>query len=123
MIPHVNARDEFAWRRDYRLHHVMPDQFKDIELPVNTPVPLLLGVCTAAFGFAMIWRIWWLAIVSLAAIIAIVCIRSFGGSTGTTIPADEVRRLERLATRPSTRSRPETVIPEGVVVLGGGDAR
>ena len=120
VIPHVNARDEWAWRRDYRLHHVMPNQYKDIELPVNTPVPMLLGLCAAGFGFAMIWRVWWLAIASLLAMIAIVCIRSFGGSTGTTIPAAEVERLERLAARPSQRSRPEEALPEGVVVFGPG---
>ncbi len=120
VIPHINARDEWAWRRDYRLHHVMPDQYKDIELPVNTPVPMFLGLCAAGFGFAMIWRVWWLAIASLLAMIAIVCFRSFGGSTGTTIPAAEVERLERLAARPSQRSRPEEALPDGVVVYGPG---
>ena len=62
VIPHVNARDEWAWRREHHLEHIMPERYADIELPVNTPVPMLIGACTAAFGFAMVWRIWWLAI-------------------------------------------------------------
>ncbi len=127
VIPQINARDEWAWRREHGLGQVMPDHFHDIELPLSTPVPMLIGACTAAFGFAMIWRIWWLAILSLISIFAIIIFRSFGGNTGSTIPADEVRRLERSAARPGMHSRPNVPVPGGVVALGiaagRGDAR
>ncbi len=118
VIPQINARDEWAWRREHGLGQVMPDHFHDIELPLSTPVPMLIGACTAAFGFAMIWRIWWLAILSLISIFAIIIFRSFGGNTGSTIPADEVRRLERSAARPGMHSRPNVPVPGGVVALG-----
>ena len=119
VIPHVNGRDEWAFRRENGFDKVMPEHFEDIEIPVNSAVPLMIGAATAAFGFAMIWRIWWLAIVALIAIFAIVIFRSFGGSTGTMIPAGEVRRLERLAGRPLVRPRPNVPIPEGAVAFGG----
>ena len=119
VIPHVNGRDEWAFRRENGFDKVMPEHFEDIEIPVNSAVPLMIGAATAAFGFAMIWRIWWLAIVALIAIFAIVIFRSFGGSTGTMIPAGEVRRLERLAGRPLVRQRPNVPIPEGAVAFGG----
>ncbi len=123
VIPQINARDEAAWRREHGLDQVMPDHFHDIELPLSTPVPMLIGACTAAFGFAMIWRIWWLAILSLISIFAIIIFRSFGGSTGSTIPADEIRRLERLAARPDMHSRPKVPVAGGVVALGVGTGR
>ncbi len=119
VIPHVNGRDEWAFRRENGLDKVMPEHFEDIEIPVNSAVPLMIGAAAAAFGFAMIWRIWWLAIVALVAIFAIVIIRSFGGGTGSKIPADEVRRLERLAVRPVVRPRPSLPVPEGAVAFGG----
>ncbi len=121
VIPHVNARDEWAWRREHRLDQVRPTRFEDIEIPLNTPVPLLIAACTAAFGFGMIWRIWWLALLALAAIIAIVIIRSFGGTTGSVVTADEVAAIERAASRPQPRARPKRVGP-GVVVAFASDA-
>ena len=120
VIPHVNGRDEWAFRRENHLEDVQPERFEDIEIPINTPVPLLIGVCTAAFGFAMIWRIWWLAIAALAAIVAIVVIRSFGGTTGSVIPASEVRRLERAALRLQAVPRPKSLIPGGAVAFAAG---
>ena len=99
VLPHVNSRDEWAWRREHGYADVWPRQFQDIEVPLNTPVPLLIGACAAAFGFAMVWRIWWLAVAALAAIIGIIVVRSFHGSTGSRITADEIGRSERMAAR------------------------
>ena len=114
VIPHINSRDETAWRRERGLLNVQPAHFEDIEVPLNTPVPAMIGACTAAFGFAMVWRIWWLAAISLAAIIALIIARSFGGDTGSKITADEVRRTEQAALR-----RPRPPLPGGRLVPGG----
>lgn len=111
VIPYVNGRDEWAFRRENGLDQVRPDRFEDIEIPVNTPVPLFIAACAAAFGFAMIWRIWWLAALALIAMVAIVVVRSFGGTTGTVIPADTVRQMEYDAVRPRARPRPREAVP------------
>ena len=123
VIPHINGRDEAAWRREYGLSDVAPDRYEDIDIPLNSPVPLLTGVCTAVFGFGMIWRIWWLAALALAAIFAIVIIRSFGGGTGTTIPADEVRRREQRALLPPARPRPRMEVPGAVAAFVAGSRK
>ena len=124
VIPHINARDEWAWRKANGLSDVLPEHYEDIEVPLNTMVPVLLGIATAAFGFAMVWRIWWLAIVAFIAIIAIVVIRSFGGTSGTTITAAEVQRTEHAA---GLRSRPRSggtrsggILPGAAVAYGTG---
>jgi cytochrome o ubiquinol oxidase subunit 1 len=112
VIPNVNARDEWAWRKAHGLADILPDQYEDIEIPLNTPIPLALGAAAAVFGFAMVWRIWWLAIVGMVALFAVIIWRSFGGVTGTVIPADEVRRMELAAgrrSRPASRRVTETV--------------
>ena len=116
VIPHVNSRDEWAWRRENGLADAVPEQYEDIEIPLNTPVPMMLGAATAVFGFAMVWRIWWLALASLIAVFAIVIGRSFGGTSGTVIPADEVRRIEQAASRAGRRSA-GAVLPDGVLAL------
>ena len=124
-IPHINARDEWAFRRENGLADEQPTELEDIEVPLNTPVPFMIGMCGAVFGFAMVWRIYWLAALALAGIIAIVVLRSFGGGTGTVIPADEVRRIERAAMQPRYRPRRAGVLaPEGAIAFDapGGEA-
>ncbi|WP_419729297.1 cbb3-type cytochrome c oxidase subunit I [Lichenicola sp.] len=122
VIPHINARDEWAWRREHHLDQIMPEQYEDIELPLNTPVPMFIGACTFAFGFAMVWRIWWLAIASLIAIFAIVIFRSFDDGEGTIIKADEVRRRDLLAARPPAPRRTDQYIPGAVTAFNAGAA-
>ena len=122
VIPQINARDEWAWRREHDLENVGPEHYEDIEMPLNTPVPMFIGAATAIFGFAMIWRIWWLALFGLALIFAIVIFRSFGDGSGTVIPADDVRCFEREAMRRPARRPREAYVPGGVIAFGEGAA-
>jgi cytochrome o ubiquinol oxidase subunit 1 len=118
VIPRVNGRDEWAWRRENGYAAAEPARYQDIEMPRNTMVPLLLGACTAAFGFAMVWRIWWLAAFTLAAITAIIIGKAFLGGGDTTMPASEVRRMETRATA-SRRPSADATVPGGLVAFGG----
>lgn len=113
VLPHVNARDEWAWRREHGLTSLRPAQYEDIHMPKNTVVPLMLGAATAAFGFAMVWRIWWLAILALIGIVGIVIIRSFDDDTDYIIPAHEVEQMERQMMNRRFH------IPSGKLVPGG----
>ncbi len=117
VIPHVNARDEWAWRREHGFTRSVPDRYEDIEVPLNTVVPMLIGLGAAAFGFAMVWRIWWLAIMALMWIVGVVIARSFSGPSGTRISADEVRRTEQMAGRRPRSRPPQGAVPGGVIAF------
>jgi cytochrome o ubiquinol oxidase subunit 1 len=73
--------------------------FKPIHMPKNTPVGLILAVLATAFGFGMIWHIWWLAIGGFAAAIATGIAHTFNYHRDYYIPADEVLRKENERTR------------------------
>ena len=119
VIPVIHARDEAAWRREHGLSGVMPTEYEDIEVPLNSAVPLMIGACTAAFGFAMIWRIWWLALAALVVVFVIVIARSFGGTTGSVILADEVWRMEGRPALPGP-ARPRVRAAGGVLAFLAG---
>jgi cytochrome o ubiquinol oxidase subunit 1 len=55
----------------------------------------VLGVAGAATAFALVWHIWWLAIIGVVAIIATVIARSFARDVDRIISADDVERTER----------------------------
>ncbi len=46
------------------------------------------------FGFALIWYIWWLAILAALGILFTVIARSIDDDTHYTIPAAEIERIE-----------------------------
>jgi cytochrome o ubiquinol oxidase subunit 1 len=47
------------------------------ELPGSTPLGFVIGALAGAFGFALVWHIWWLAALSFAAVAACLIYRSF----------------------------------------------
>jgi cytochrome o ubiquinol oxidase subunit 1 len=72
-----------------------PAGYQDIQLPGNSGAGFLLGGIAFVFGFAVIWHIWWAAIVSALVIPGIVIVRSWGDDQEYTIPAAEVERREK----------------------------
>jgi cytochrome o ubiquinol oxidase subunit 1 len=89
--PVVSHRDEF-W---YQKHHKKdePPEYEDIYLPKNSGA----GIFIAGFGFvlcfAMVWHIWWLAILGLLGAITAIIIRISDDNTEYKISA---RRLAQL---------------------------
>jgi cytochrome o ubiquinol oxidase subunit 1 len=50
---------------------------RSIELPKNSPLGLAIAVAAGAFGFGMIWHIWWLALLGFFCIGGLVVYRAF----------------------------------------------
>jgi cytochrome o ubiquinol oxidase subunit 1 len=72
--------------------------YSDIEMPRNTAMGIYIAGFALAFGFALVWHIWWLALVGFVGIIACVIARSFAEETTYIIPATEVARIESTRT-------------------------
>lgn len=93
--PRVGARDAF-----YDAKHgagdpyAPPGRYEDIELPKNSGVGPVLGLLSAATAFALVWHMWWLAILATLGIVVVVIARSFARDTHRIVPADEVARID-----------------------------
>ncbi|WP_298215528.1 cbb3-type cytochrome c oxidase subunit I [Acidocella sp.] len=94
VTPQVNMRDELAWRREHGLDQAKPDRYEAIHMPSNSALPVIIGALAGVWGFAMIWRIWWLAGLSLAGIIVCVIIRSFDKNEGYYLQPEEIEAME-----------------------------
>ena len=114
VIPQVEARDAFSWMKEHKKAYLSPDNYEDITVPKNRMVAPVIGVAAIVFGFALVWHIWWLAIVSFTGIWGTVIARSFVTETERVIPASEVRAdheawLARVREAPVTpREREDT---------------
>jgi cytochrome o ubiquinol oxidase subunit 1 len=73
--------------------------FKRIHMPKNTGTGLILSVISIAFAFAMIWYIWWLAIVSFIGLITVAIGHTFNYNRDFYIPAETVSSTEDTHTK------------------------
>ena len=97
-IPVVHEID--AWYDMKTRGYVRPEAgFNPIHMPKNTATGVAIGALATAFGFAMVWQIWWLVIASGIGLFATVITHSFNYNRNFHIPADEVTRTEEVRTR------------------------
>ena len=72
VLPDVKGEEAYwgikAKARENRALSDRPD-YEPIEMPRNSPTGIVAAFFATAMGFALIWHIWWLAIVGLVGII------------------------------------------------------
>ncbi|ATY33368.1 cytochrome o ubiquinol oxidase subunit I [Sphingomonas psychrotolerans] len=73
--------------------------FKPIHMPRNTGAGVILSGLAMALGFAMIWYMWWLAVVSAVGLLVVSILHTFNYNRDYFIPADEVAQSEDARTK------------------------
>ena len=77
--------------------------FEDLHMPKNTGAGFIISMIAMVLGFALIWHIWWLAIVSFAGVIIASIIHTFNYQRDYYIPASEVQATEDARTKELAR--------------------
>ncbi|AJG21885.1 cytochrome o ubiquinol oxidase subunit I [Cupriavidus basilensis] len=92
--------DNDAWWQMKEHHYQRPQQgFIPIHMPKNTSAGIILAGLSTVLGFALIWHMWLLVIVSFAAILIVAIGHTFNYKRDYYIPADDVVRTEAERTR------------------------
>jgi cytochrome o ubiquinol oxidase subunit 1 len=94
VIPQVNGRDAFWQAKADGIAYVRPEAYEDIEMPRNSAVGPVIGLAGAGAAFALVWHIWWMAILGLLVAIGAVIARSFVRDTHRIVTAAEVAETE-----------------------------
>jgi cytochrome o ubiquinol oxidase subunit 1 len=94
VIPAVQDIDALADMKEKGISWRQTGPFHDIDIPKDTALGPIMGALAFLFGFAMVWSIWWLASISMLAMVLAIVIRSIDDDTDYTIPAAEVKRIE-----------------------------
>lgn len=93
VIPEVKSIDAF-WEMKKEKIHLKKPKYKDIHVPKNTGLGIYTAFFCLLFGFAMVWHLWWLAILSLLGAVAMIVVRSLDENTEYTLTAKEVEKIE-----------------------------
>ncbi|WBO21063.1 cytochrome o ubiquinol oxidase subunit I [Sphingomonas abietis] len=83
-----------------------PD-YRPIEMPHNSPTGVITAFFTTMIGFALIWHIWWMAILGLVGAYGVFVWFAWRDEDEYEIPADEVARIDRER----RRVRTEVLLP------------
>jgi cytochrome o ubiquinol oxidase subunit 1 len=96
--PRIHDND--AWSDMKKRGYERPLQgFRPIHMPKNTWAGIVLAGLSTVFGFAMIWHMWPLAVLSFVLLIGTAIFHTFNYKRDYHIDADEVIRTEGLRTR------------------------
>jgi cytochrome o ubiquinol oxidase subunit 1 len=85
-----------------------PD-YRDIEMPRNSPTGFVCAFFATVMGFALIWHIWWMVILGLVGAFATFVVFAWRDHDEYVIPAAEVARIDRA----SLAGRRAAMQPEG----------
>lgn len=90
ILPTVTRRDEWWYAKKELNGRPHRSEYKDIQLPKNSSLGVLIGIAAGLFGFGIIWHIWWLMVVMLIAVILMIIYRAIDEDTEYTVSADEL---------------------------------
>jgi cytochrome o ubiquinol oxidase subunit 1 len=68
--------------------------YEPIHMPKNSALAILIGLSAFIFGFAMIWYIWWLAILGGISMFVFVVMRSFDYDIDYYVTVEEIEKIE-----------------------------
>jgi cytochrome o ubiquinol oxidase subunit 1 len=71
-------------------------RYEPIEMPQNNSTGVVCAVFATLLGFALVWHIWWLAILGLVGAYATFVVFAWSDRPDRIIPAEEVARINRL---------------------------
>jgi cytochrome o ubiquinol oxidase subunit 1 len=98
VLPDVHGGEAYWTRKQVAIREdqlIEEPEYEPIEMPRNTPTGVICAFFASVCGFAIIWHIWWLAILGLIGAFAIFVWYAWQDEHEHVIPAEEVARQER----------------------------
>jgi len=93
-IPHIKDIDAWTDMKERGESYQRPEKYTPIHMPKNTSAGVFMSMSFTLMGFALIWHIWWLAVVGLVAGIGVFIKRCYTSDVDYYVQVDEVERVE-----------------------------
>jgi cytochrome o ubiquinol oxidase subunit 1 len=99
VLAQVESLDAF-WAIKQSAAAKPPERFEAIEVPKNSANGFVTAFFAVVTGFAMIWHIWWMAILGIAS--AVLTLLAFGWTERVAgeVSGEELAEAERARLRP-----------------------
>jgi cytochrome o ubiquinol oxidase subunit 1 len=95
-LPQVERTDAYWHMKEEGLgRSAVPGSLVDLRIPRNTPVGVFVAFFAVITGFALIWRIEWLAVLGLVGAVVVALREYWKTERERIVPAEEVAAFER----------------------------
>lgn len=94
-LPEVRDRDHFHDVKKYGLAYKEPEKYDRIHMPKNTWAGIVISGFSLVMGFAMVWHVWWLAILGTLGMIGSWIVYAFEKNKDYYVEVSEVEAIER----------------------------
>ena len=97
-LPEVSSEDAYWMFKKRAREQGWSDttpEYRDIEIPRNSPTGFVCAFFATVMGFALIWHIWWMVAVGALGAFATFVVFAWRDHDEDTIPAAEVARIDR----------------------------
>ncbi|GBU12133.1 cytochrome o ubiquinol oxidase subunit I [Enterobacterales bacterium] len=94
IVPQVHDRDAFWDMKEKGEAYVKPAKYEKIHMPRNSGAGFIIAMLSLVSGFALIWDIWWLALVTFIGIVVTWIVKSFDEDVDYYVSVEEVERIE-----------------------------
>ncbi|MBB3101925.1 cytochrome o ubiquinol oxidase subunit I [Azomonas macrocytogenes] len=78
--------------------------YEPIHMPKNTGMAVIMSAFATVLGFALIWHIWWLAIIGFVGAVATFIIRTYDYDIDFYVQPDEIARIEQAHLQKATQA-------------------
>ena len=95
LLPEVRDRDHWTDMKELGLAYKKPSKYQRIHMPKNTWAGIVIGGISLVLGFAMVWWIWWLAILSGVAMLGAWIIYAFQDDKDYYVEVDQIEAIEK----------------------------
>jgi cytochrome o ubiquinol oxidase subunit 1 len=94
ITPEVQERDAFWAVKELSAKKTSEPSYEKIHMPTNTPYGFYIGALSFVFGFAMVWYMFWLAIITGAGMLACIILRLYEKNTDYYVSVQEIKLIE-----------------------------
>jgi cytochrome o ubiquinol oxidase subunit 1 len=98
VLPHVAGRDAYwAAKQRAQAEHAQPvpaPQYEPIEMAKNSPTGFVTAFFAVVTGFALIWHIWWMAVLGLLGAFVTLLVFAFRDRDEFEVSAEAVARFD-----------------------------
>jgi cytochrome o ubiquinol oxidase subunit 1 len=98
VLPRVEGEDAYWSMKQNAIDQARSTDepvYTDIELPRNSPTGFICAFFATFMGFALIWHIWWIVVLSALGAFATFVVFAWRDEEEYVIPADAVARIDR----------------------------
>ncbi|VFS45345.1 Ubiquinol oxidase subunit 1 [Budvicia aquatica] len=92
ITPHIKDIDPFWDEKEAGTAYQRPAKYEPIHMPKNTGAGIIISAFSVVFGFAMIWHIWWMAIVGLIGMAVTYIAHTFNDDTDYYVTVEEIEK-------------------------------